>query len=540
MLLPVTHPESASASRARAILTRLGQFVLVGTIVLGACDRTIVAPTKVEQPGTRPANAIGALGTRGSLQSSPLVTGLHHEVTYTGKVVLSIDGLGTTNSSGTISVDKPVGGSVLAAYMAATSTGFSGRTLANGDVTINGTGVTWTETVTGAVTNSNSWADVTSIVKPIVDAASAGNVDLTIGEVNSGGIDGEILAVVFSVPSLTRDNSIVLLFGTQQTTGDDFSIDTATPIDTSDPALRINMSLGISFGFQPSSQFSTVDVNGTRMTSSAGGQDDGEDSNGALLTVGGIGDTNDNPPPMAAPATDRTDDELYNIIPFVTNGSTHVLVHSNNPSGDDNIFFAAFDMNIAGNVNCELTPPTVGVTGVIAGPPKQIQFTVQDVGSGLQSIVVFKSDNADTVVPPFLTGTTDPVTVTSTKINQSGSSVIGFTATDMCGNVNTFDPVDLSLSSTQGLHALGETSRFVSASGISDLEHFVMVQNGTPGLKSVTVMVNGKQFEISGLKPGETRRGIDIGSAMEKGENNTVMFRSKGRFGATGIAVLYM
>ena len=66
-----------------------------------------------------------------------------------------------------------------------------------------------------------------------------------------------------------------------------------------------------------------------------------------------------------------------------------------------------------------------------------------------------------------------------------------------------------------------------------------MIQNGNPGVKSVTVTVNGKKFEIAGLKNGELRRDIDIGSAMTKGEPNTVQFRSKGKLGAGAIAVLY-
>lgn len=102
-------------------------------------------------------------------------------------------------------------------------------------------------------------------------------------------------------------------------------------------------------------------------------------------------------------------------------------------------------MNIAGNVNCESTPPTVNVTGVIAGPPKQIQITAQDGGSGMQSIVVNTTTNAITVVPAFTAGTTSPVVVTSTKINQSASAIIGLTATDACGNGTIFDPLDVSL-----------------------------------------------------------------------------------------------
>ena len=45
--------------------------------------------------------------------------------------------------------------------------------------------------------------------------------------------------------------------------------------------------------------------------------------------------------------------------------------------------------------------------------------TVQDTGSGLASIEVTQSENADTIVPPVTEGTTDPVVVTVTTIDQS-------------------------------------------------------------------------------------------------------------------------
>ena len=53
------------------------------------------------------------------------------------------------------------------------STGFSGRVLANGDITINGSPVSWNlvASIPSSISSNNSLADVTSIVKPIVDAA---------------------------------------------------------------------------------------------------------------------------------------------------------------------------------------------------------------------------------------------------------------------------------------------------------------------------------------------------------------------------------
>ena len=46
---------------------------------------------------------------------------------------------------------------------------------------------------------------------------------------------------------------------------------------------------------------------------------------------------------------------------------------------------------------------------VVAGPPIQLVVTIQDADTGLASIVVTQSDNADTPVPPFAADT-DPVT----------------------------------------------------------------------------------------------------------------------------------
>lgn len=78
---------------------------------------------------------------------------------------------------------------------------------------------------------------------------------------------------------------------------------------------------------------------------------------------------------------------------------------------------------------------------MINGPPKQIQVTVQDSGSGLGSIVVNTSTNSNTVVPAFVQGTTGSVVVTGTKIDQSKGSTVGLTVTDAAGNVTTCDPI---------------------------------------------------------------------------------------------------
>lgn len=304
------------------------------------------------------------------------------QVTETGKISLSVDGLGVySGNTGIIQVEKPAGATVKSAYMAAATTGFTGYHLANGAIKINGADVIWNIETPSSISSFNYWSDVTSIVKPIVDDAPAGRINLNIVEVApTYYIDGEILVVIFDDPNQATDNTIILLFGAQNVLGDTFHVGLADPIDTTDPELALDMSLGISYGWQVSGvQYSIVNVNNQRLTTSAGGEDDGSSTNGALLTVGGLDDSNVNPTnPEATPANARTDDELYNLLPFVKSGDTSIHVYTQNPSNDDNIFFSAFYLKSATAVIGEgiILSPASAVN--LVGTEHTVVATVQD------------------------------------------------------------------------------------------------------------------------------------------------------------------
>lgn len=270
-------------------------------------------------------------------------------VTEVGKISVSLDALGTNDAAGgTIDVQKPAGATVKVAYMAVATTGFLGYKLAAGDVKIDGNSYVWSIETPSSISSWNYWGDVTSLVKSKIDSAPAGLVNFSITEVNTYYIDGEILVVVFNDPTQTTDNTIILLFGAQDVTGDTFHIGLAQPLNLTDPNLQLDLSLGISYGYQDNAttgQYSIVDVNNVRMTTSAGGEDDGAGQNGALITVGGIGDSNANPTnAYATPTNFRDDDELYSLLPFVNTGDTKINVTTQNPSTDDNIFFAALNL----------------------------------------------------------------------------------------------------------------------------------------------------------------------------------------------------
>jgi hypothetical protein len=228
----------------------------------------------------------------------------------------------------------------------AATTGFTDNDL-QAPIGLDGAGVVMDHKVASNILSFNYWTEVTSQVRAKVDSQPAGAVSFTVQEPNSLLVDGTALAVIFDDPNTPSTRSVALMFGALKTTGDVFTIRLERPF-TSTSAL--DMALGISFGYQGTDQYSTVSVNDHRVTTSAGGNDDGEvdhnpevNYNGALITVGGVGDTSDNPvDPQASPTNARSDDERCDLRPFIPVGSTSVSVATQNPSSDDNIFLAAF------------------------------------------------------------------------------------------------------------------------------------------------------------------------------------------------------
>ena len=230
-------------------------------------------------------------------------------------------------------------------------------------------------------------ADVTSIVSPLVNG-KAGIIKLPASLISTNPeSDGLALVVVFASSGLDPRQSVAIIDGgqagpTPQTTA--FGL--ASPLDKS-PGFNAVLSLGINFGQQGGggphfcgttslTQFSFVDVNGTRLTSCAGGSDDGD-----LITVGGVGDSTDNPdptcqagpPPPGKPNCSTLDDELYDISSFLKQGDTQVRLTTSNISGitpllgDDSIFLGILQLTASINqvclVSCGPILPPPGVPG---------------------------------------------------------------------------------------------------------------------------------------------------------------------------------
>jgi hypothetical protein len=209
-------------------------------------------------------------------------------------------------------------------------------------------------------------------------------------------------------------------------------------------------------------------------------------------------------------------------------GTTTVQMNSE-PAGQnpDSMLWELAGLRVA---QVDTTPPTCPAR-VVAGPPTQLIVTFQDTDSGLASLVVTQSDNADTVVPPFTVGTTDPLTVTATKIDQSRSAHVAITATDVAGNVASCDPVISLVQRSTKSDPLETRVRVTQA------ESKIQIINSAPGLRTFTALVNGITFKVTGLRNGQVRT-IDVSSAMRPGNKNIIYVKGHGPVNGSATVVI--
>jgi hypothetical protein len=210
-------------------------------------------------------------------------------------------------------------------------------------------------------------------------------------------------------------------------------------------------------------------------------------------------------------------------------GTTTVQVNSGpNNQNPDSLLWEVAALRVqqldAGKPKCTLQ--------FLNGPPAQVVATIQDTATGLASIVVTKSENADTPVPPFTVGTKDPVVVTATKIDQSQRARVEMVATDLAGNQMVCDPIQ-ALISRDDNRPEAQTFRDVPR-----VEDKITVMNGTPGLKKVEIVVNGVKFKVKELRDGDSTM-IDVASAMHDGEDNVVSINGSGKKGSWANIVIW-
>jgi uncharacterized repeat protein (TIGR02543 family) len=381
--------------------------------------------------------------------------GLQQMVSLTGRLTTSVDGFGSVSGAGNLQVEKPSAqAKVVAAFLTLSGTMNTHNLATPSVVTLDGRNVAFSHRATEdsqAFKFRNFFADVTAIVKPTIDAAAAGVIDIAVDEAGvKANIDGSSLIVVFDDPN-TGWGSVIVMFGTSRSAGDVFTVQV--------PALNANeltghrLSLGIGFSSQISNyvQNSTVNIrtttNGVQSSSTllaeyAGGDDDGENANGALITVGGVGDSPNNPVIGATPSG-RADDELYSLDNFVSVGVEELEIRTRNASGDDNLFQAVLLFNgvlvsgsstvsdpsvnsIAGNPVQDRTQAPVSPPAPVSQPalapytgPIPTSLSVSCVPAGQASIAVLTGERLNTITSAEVDGkavAVSEVTATSLKL----------------------------------------------------------------------------------------------------------------------------
>jgi sugar lactone lactonase YvrE len=200
------------------------------------------------------------------------------------------------------------------------------------------------------------------------------------------------------------------------------------------------------------------------------------------------------------------------------------------PGPDGAMWFTEFSGNQIGRITVP-SAPTCALTGIQPGPPKQIQITVQDTDSGLSSITATQSTNATVNVPPFTAGTTSPVVVTATKIDQNQPSSVTLQATNGARVSTVCDP---RLVMVRVSRSHRPRDRRVRIDHLAYDEHWITIANGRPGLSSVEIKVNRKRLLIR-LKDGQIRR-LDVTQAMERGSRNTIVLIGRARDRSAGSA----
>jgi hypothetical protein len=300
---------------------------------------------------------------------------------YFANAALSIDGLGVLGpGTGQLQANIPSGSQILGAYLYTASiwrsivssgTVFSVRF--NGTLLTPSAGTLLTPDVNPVNTVRY---DVTNIVRSATQGGPGGLYNFNLQE--TGDNDGSVLVIAYR-NAATQGRSALIFDGELSTTGDTTRLNFASPYTGG----NLIMSLASSYSVQPSGQYTQIDVRTSnnptarRLTTSAGGSErDGQGENGALITVGGIGDSPANPAPFVDPFVDDLDDELYNLAlgnsadanPFITPGDTWAELNTINLSNDDNVFgvFISADFMIDNPIPTPGAAALLGLGGLLA------------------------------------------------------------------------------------------------------------------------------------------------------------------------------
>jgi hypothetical protein len=284
--------------------------------------------------------------------AAPAAASAQLTATFNGAGGYSADALGQEDGGGTLQAQVPAGSTLVQAYLYGTYHDGSNPDLSQRTIDFDGTNVELTRIAEFASFFATARANVTSQVAAKV--GSGGGITNFAVNNDPGQLDGVTLLVVYSNPSLPS-RRIAVFDGIADPRGDGVTFQLGAPIDKTAAGFSAVMSVGVGYSFQgPQAagphdcdlfhqQATSLTVNGGLLSACAGHWDDGIPSSSGLITVGGVGDSTDNPTPPESPATD---DELYDLAPFVKQGDTAIRLETENGSLDDNLFLVVMDVTL--------------------------------------------------------------------------------------------------------------------------------------------------------------------------------------------------
>jgi alpha-tubulin suppressor-like RCC1 family protein len=195
-------------------------------------------------------------------------------------------------------------------------------------------------------------------------------------------------------------------------------------------------------------------------------------------------------------------------------------------------------------VQNDTTAPTlvVGSTVSLTGPPRvHVPVTISDGQSGVISVQL-TANSSNVLLRDPATGrevsiggtlTFNPalasVVVHAAKVDVSRSARVELRAVDASGNARVGDPVVANLEVKK--RQLDRTYK-----NLPRHEHYLKLENGTPGLTQVKLWVNGKRVHTGSLVDGAVLQ-LDLASWM-KHPKNIVRVQAEGPAGATVVLLI--
>lgn len=259
--------------------------------------------------------------------------------------------------------------------------------------------------------------DVTAELETLLNGLPDGESTLTVTEnALPGDLDGSALLVIWNDPSAS--NTLVSIrLGAERTDQVITHTVTTNPIAVH-PGLDVQLGAGVSFSTGVSGQQSNLAFNGTQLTTILGGNDDGAPANGALITLGGLGDT-----------LLRTDnDELFGVTDLVTNGDTALTTTVTSSSTNDYLYalyFVAKGMNgvvISTPADGAQTNADPVYTG-FAVPNATVEVTITDANNAVVFTTTVTADASGQWTVPAQNLPDGTYTITATANNLSDANV---------------------------------------------------------------------------------------------------------------------